>query len=60
VEAALTLPQAASIAAAWSLVHGFAMLLLDGRLKPLLARLPPGTDADALLAAIFSGVKAKR
>ena len=60
VEAALTLPQAASILAAWSLVHGFAMLLLDGRLKPLLARLPPGTDADALLAAIFSGVKAKR
>jgi AcrR family transcriptional regulator len=60
VEAALTLPQAASIAAAWSLVHGFAMLLLDGRLKPLLGRLPSGTDADALLAAIFSGVKAKR
>jgi AcrR family transcriptional regulator len=57
VEAALTLPQAASIAAAWSLVHGFAMLLLDGRLQPLLARLPPGTDAKALLAAIFSGPK---
>jgi AcrR family transcriptional regulator len=55
LQAALTLPQAAGIAAAWSLVHGFAMLLLDGRLKPLLARLPPGTDADALLSAILTG-----
>jgi len=60
VEAALTLPQAAGIVAAWSMVHGFAMLLLDGRLRPLLARLPPGVDADALLAAIFSGAKSKR
>ena len=53
----LTLPQAADIVGAWSLVHGFAMLLLDGRLKPLLARLPPGTDADALLGAIFTGAR---
>src|SRR5260221_10507441 len=30
----LTLSRAAQIAAAWSLVHGFAMLMLDGRLKP--------------------------
>src|SRR5262249_32638684 len=28
----LTLPQAAQITAAWSLVHGFSMLMLDGRL----------------------------
>ena len=54
VEASLTLFQAANIVAPWSMVHGFAMLLLDGRLKPLLARLPPGVDADALLAAIFT------
>jgi AcrR family transcriptional regulator len=54
VQETLTLPQAASIVAAWSLVHGFAMLLLDGRLKGLLSRLPPGTDADALLSAVFS------
>jgi hypothetical protein len=60
VEVALTLPQAAGIAAAWSLVHGFAMLLLDGRLKGLLARLPPGTDADALLAAILSSRRPAR
>ena len=59
VEAKLTLPQAAQIVAAWSLVHGFAMLLIDGRLRSLLARLPPGVDEAALLAAIFSG-KVKR
>jgi AcrR family transcriptional regulator len=60
VEAALTLPQAAGIAAAWSLVHGFAMLLLDGRLKGLLARLPPGADADTLLSAILTGPRPAR
>ena len=51
VDAGLTLVQAASIIGPWSLVHGFAMLLLDGRLKPLMARLPTGTKADALLGA---------
>ena len=56
---ALTLSQAADIVGAWSLVHGFAMLLLDGRLKPLMARLPPGTDADALLGAIFIRARPK-
>jgi hypothetical protein len=60
VEATLTLAQAASFVAAWSLVHGFAMLLLDGRLKPVLARLPAGVDAGALLSAIFAGSKTKR
>jgi AcrR family transcriptional regulator len=48
----LTLPQAARITAAWSLVHGFAMLMLDGRLKPLVAGLQDG-DEMALLAAIL-------
>jgi AcrR family transcriptional regulator len=60
VETRLTLPQAAQIVAAWSLVHGFAMLLLDGRLMPLLARLPPGADAETLLAEIFSRASSKR
>jgi hypothetical protein len=45
----LTLEQAAAIARAWSLVHGFTMLLLDGRLKDILQRLPAGTDAEKLL-----------
>ena len=56
-EAPLTLSHAAQIAAAWSLVHGFAMLLLDGRLKPLIARMRDGTDEMALLAAMLSGSK---
>ena len=56
----LTLSQAASVVSAWSLVHGFAMLLLDGRLKPLMARLPPGTDANALLGAIFATRQPKK
>ena len=50
---ALTLDQAAAIARAWSLVHGFTMLLLDGRLKDILRRLPAGTDADTLLDAML-------
>ena len=37
---ALSLDQAAAIARAWSLVHGFTTLLLDGRLKDILHRLP--------------------
>ena len=31
-----------AIARAWSLVHGFTMLLLDGRLSDILQRLPEG------------------
>lgn len=57
VETRLTLPQAASIAASWSLVHGFAMLLLDDRLKGLMTRLPAGVDDKVLLGAIFAGAK---
>jgi AcrR family transcriptional regulator len=51
----LTLSQAARITAAWSLVHGFAMLMLDGRLKPLIASMKDETDEMALLAAILNG-----
>jgi AcrR family transcriptional regulator len=58
-EAPLTLPHAARITAAWSLVHGFAMLLLDGRLRPLIARMRDGTDEMGLLAAVLSGANPK-
>jgi hypothetical protein len=54
VEHILTLPQAAAIVAAWSLVHGFAMLLLDGRLNPVIARMQVGTTGDMLLEAILT------
>jgi AcrR family transcriptional regulator len=46
---ALTLDQAAAIARAWSLVHGFTTLMLDGRLEDILHRLPEGTSVEALL-----------
>jgi AcrR family transcriptional regulator len=50
---ALSLDQAAAIARAWSLVHGFTMLLLDGRLADVLRRLPEGTDPATLLDAML-------
>jgi AcrR family transcriptional regulator len=49
----LSLEQAATIARAWSLVHGFTMLLLDGRLKDILHRLPEGTGVEQLLDAML-------
>jgi AcrR family transcriptional regulator len=52
-EGTLSLDQAAAIARAWSLVHGFTMLLLDGRLCDILHRLPEGTNAEALLDAML-------
>jgi AcrR family transcriptional regulator len=53
-QAMLTLPQAAQMVVAWSLVHGFAMLLLDDRLKQLMAKLPSGVDEMAFLPAILN------
>jgi AcrR family transcriptional regulator len=50
---ALSLDQSAAIARAWSLVHGFTTLLLDGRLKDILHRLPEGTGVDQLLDAML-------
>ena len=53
-EDALTLNQGAAIARAWSMVHGFTMLLLDGRLKDILERLPEGTTAERLFEAMLT------
>ncbi len=52
-ETVLSLDQAAAIARAWSLIHGFTMLLLDGRLSDVLQWLPQGTDAETLLDAML-------
>jgi AcrR family transcriptional regulator len=57
---ALTLDQAAVIARNWSLVHGFTMLLLDGRLKDILHRLPAGTTPEQLLDAMMRSAVAPR
>ena len=58
-EEALTLEQAAAIARAWSLVHGFTMLALDGRLEDILHRLPPGSNVETLLDAMLKVAMAK-
>jgi AcrR family transcriptional regulator len=50
---ALTLEQAAAIARAWSMVHGFTMLLLDGRLEDILGRLPAGTTTEQLFETML-------
>ncbi|QPF82789.1 TetR/AcrR family transcriptional regulator [Bradyrhizobium genosp. L] len=54
-ESRLSLDQAAAIVRAWSLVHGFTMLLLDGRLTDVLKRMPPGTTLDMLFEAMLKG-----
>ena len=51
--------QGAAMLRAWSLVHGFSMLLIDGRLDPILARMPPGTDWQTLLASALSAPPAR-
>jgi AcrR family transcriptional regulator len=57
---ALSLDQAAVIARNWSLVHGFTMLLLDGRLKDILHHLPAGTTPEQLLDAMMRASVAPR
>ncbi|WP_407151601.1 TetR/AcrR family transcriptional regulator [Bradyrhizobium sp. ORS 86] len=58
-ETALSLDQAAAIVRAWSLVHGFTMLLLDGRLTDVLSRMPPGSSLDMLFEAMLKGSVSK-
>jgi Tetracyclin repressor-like, C-terminal domain len=58
-EGALTLDQAAAIARAWSTVHGFTMLLLDGRLSDILRHSPAGTDVETLLEAMLKATISK-
>lgn len=43
----------ARMTAAWSLVHGFATLMIDGRLGMLLRAAPEGTTATDLLDAML-------
>jgi AcrR family transcriptional regulator len=45
---------AAQATALWSLVHGFAMLLLDGRLDGMIRSLPGTEGADGLLEAVLT------
>ena len=59
VAEALTIQQGAQIARTWSLVHGFTMLTLDGRLNDILKRLPDGTDAGTLFVDMLKITVAK-
>jgi AcrR family transcriptional regulator len=45
---------AARSTAVWSLVHGFAVLMLDGRLDSTINALPGQEDAGSLLDAVLS------
>jgi AcrR family transcriptional regulator len=51
--AAMSLEQGGAVARAWSMVHGFAMLLLDDRMSDILRRLPKGTTMDQLFEAML-------
>lgn len=48
-----------NIIGGWSLIHGFSMLLLDGRLKPVLAAAPEGTSMDDLFEAVLASTDRK-
>jgi hypothetical protein len=50
---ALTLDQGAALVRAWSLVHGFTMLLLDDRLSDVRRRMPEGISVETLLDAML-------
>ncbi|WP_426610957.1 TetR/AcrR family transcriptional regulator [Bradyrhizobium sp. McL0616] len=47
---------AARATASWALVHGLAMLLLDGRLRNTMASLP-GVDAETFLEAVLDAAR---
>jgi AcrR family transcriptional regulator len=59
-DAPVTPEQGATMIAAWSLVHGFAMLLIDGRLDTVMSRWPQGTDWQTLLNAVFNAPRPPR
>jgi AcrR family transcriptional regulator len=51
-----TLEQSAAMVSAWSLVHGFSMLLIDHRLDPILERQPQPGNWQSLLDAVFASI----
>ncbi|MGY5809638.1 TetR-like C-terminal domain-containing protein [Rhizobium sp. LEGMi198b] len=51
------LQMAAQATALWSLVHGFAMLRLEGRLDGMIRSLPDDETADSLLDAMLSAIR---
>ncbi|HEY4305237.1 MAG TPA: WHG domain-containing protein [Gemmatimonadaceae bacterium] len=56
----MTLDRVGQMTAGWSLVHGFAMLLIDGPLNAMFRLAPQGTDTMALLDAALNAVNVGR
>jgi AcrR family transcriptional regulator len=56
----LSVAQLGEVLGGWALVHGYTLLLLDGRLAGLPALGPAGTTPDALLDAMFAAADAGR
>ncbi|KJV32571.1 hypothetical protein VI08_12505 [Luteibacter yeojuensis] len=56
----LSVAQLGEVLGGWALVHGYTLLLLDGRLAGLPRLAPEGTTADALLDAMFAAADAGR
>ncbi len=52
----LSLADAGRQAAAWGLVHGLAMLLINGRLRPILSRIDPEPEPEALIEAALGSL----
>lgn len=50
----------ASMATSWCLVHGFATLLIDHRLDPMLAHVPGEDKAQILLDAVLASIKVRQ
>lgn len=57
---AISIERVGQMTAGWSLVHGFAMLLIDGPLNAMFRLAPEGTDAMALLDAALDAVNSRR
>lgn len=55
-----SLAQLGDITANWAVVHGFAQLLLDGRLATILKLAPQGTNPMNLLDAVLASVARSR
>jgi AcrR family transcriptional regulator len=53
VKGSPSLVQAAGIVRAWAVVHGFAVLLLDGRLNAIMSNLPRRETEETLLLAVL-------
>lgn len=56
---ALSLEETAGIVSAWSLVHGFSMLLIDHRLDPVIRALAPTDNWQTLLDAVFVSMQSQ-